>query len=256
MKTDRVIRAFDVLELLSGHAEGLRLTEINQALGVPLSSTHTPLRAMTEADLVVASGRRYRVGPRALLLNIRLVDGVTIKEAARRHLPTLVDEIGHDVYLAMRVGDDVIYVDHFESRRSVSITIRLGRRLHLHATSVGKLFAAFHTDLRARTLSGPLRMVASNTITKPEQLEMALDTIRKEGFSISHGEGVEGITGLAVPLHDPTGTVVAAIHISVVEAADADIHRLLAAAAATVKRVERDMGSLERGEAAMGSAVS
>lgn len=249
MKSDRVMRTFEVLELLSRHREGLRLTTINQSLELPLSSTHNLMKAMVEAELVtMAPDRRYRVGPRALRLSIRLVDGIAVREVARRHLPKLVEDIGYDVYLAMRVGHNVVYVDRFEGSHPVSIDIRLGQNLYLHATSVGKLFSAFHADLRARALSGRLPKVTSNTITDARQLEAALDQIRRDGFSVSRGEGVDGINGLAVPLRDAAGTVVAAIHVSIVEAAGAGENRLLRAAMKTAERVEREMGVLDTHE--------
>ncbi|MFF1257570.1 helix-turn-helix domain-containing protein [Streptomyces sp. NPDC058321] len=40
MNTDRSSRTFDVLEALAGQPEGMSLTEISQAVGAPVSSTH------------------------------------------------------------------------------------------------------------------------------------------------------------------------------------------------------------------------
>ncbi len=41
MNAERFSRIFDVLDILLTAREGLRLTEISQALGAPVSSTHS-----------------------------------------------------------------------------------------------------------------------------------------------------------------------------------------------------------------------
>ena len=52
MSPDRYLRTFDVLNLLVQRKEGLRLTEIKDALGLPVSSVHNMLQTMVTADAV------------------------------------------------------------------------------------------------------------------------------------------------------------------------------------------------------------
>lgn len=86
VRRDRVVRAFDVLEWLSSHIEGLRLTEINWSLQLSLSITHALVSTIMDAGLFVGSAAAIE-SVRALRMSIRLVDSVTVRDATRRHLP-------------------------------------------------------------------------------------------------------------------------------------------------------------------------
>jgi DNA-binding IclR family transcriptional regulator len=212
---DRFSRIFDVLDLLVGHAEGMRLTEIRDGLGAPLSSTHNLLQTMVAAQvLVVNDDLRYLVGPRATRLGIRISNSLEVRGAARRHLEKLARDSGNDVYLAVKVGERVVYVDRFVGTQPVSVNIRLGESLALHATAVGKLFSAHEPDLRKRVLSQPLPKLTDLTVTDVDELNREFVRIRADGFAVSNEEAYEGVVGFAVPVRDALGTLVAAIHVS------------------------------------------
>ena len=72
MSPERYLRTFDVLDLLVKQKNGLRLTEIKEALGLPVSSVHNMLQTMVSADIAsVDEELRYTVGPRAVGLALR-----------------------------------------------------------------------------------------------------------------------------------------------------------------------------------------
>jgi IclR family acetate operon transcriptional repressor len=52
------------------------------------------------------------------------------------------------------------------------------------------------------------------TLTQVDLLLERLAEIRKRGYSVDVGESEEGLTGLAAPVHSPTGAVAAALVIA------------------------------------------
>lgn len=245
MSPDRFARIFDVLELLVAHPEGLTVTEVSKRLRLPVSSTHNLLHRLVETEAVVATDKlRYSIGSRAVRLGIRVVGGLEVPAVARRHLQELAREIGEDLYLAVRLGWRIAYVDRLPGTRIVSVDIRLGQSLYLHATSVGKLFAAYHPDLRDRLFEEPRPKLTPHTLTEPDELTAELDQIVAAGHSVSREEGIAGIVGLAVPIMDAHDTLVAAIHISTLRALTTDDYQntLLSAATKTAVDIERDLG--------------
>ena len=101
--------------------------------------------------------------------------------------------------------------------QSLSVVMKLGGARPLHGSSIGKLFAAFNPDLETRVLSASaatLEQFTRFTLTNRDALTQELKAIRERGYSVTDGESVEGITGLATPVFDATGTVNAAVHIS------------------------------------------
>jgi DNA-binding IclR family transcriptional regulator len=247
MNGDRYTRVFDVLELLVGHPDGMTVTEVSKRLGLPLSSTHNLLQRLVAAEVAVsvsAGGLRYAGGPRLVRLGIRVVDGVELRSVARRHLQELARVLGDDVYLGVRLGHRVVYVERIQGSRPITVEIRLGQSLFLHATSVGKLFAAHHPVLRKQVLSGPLAKLTKNTITDPDTLDAQLDAILKTGWSLSNEEAVLGIVGVAVPVFDLQGALTAAVHISglVGQMSPERLEVVVSSAHATATAIEQGLG--------------
>jgi IclR family transcriptional regulator, KDG regulon repressor len=243
--TDRFSRIFDVLELLVGHPEGMTLTEIVKRLDLPTSSAHNLLRRMVLADVIgMTDDLRYSVGPRTVRLGIQVVDRLEVRAVARRVLLDLARETGEDVYLAIRLGNRVSYVDRVPGTQPVSVNIRLGQSLYLHATAVGKLFAAHLPQLRERLFAQPRPRLTPSTLTSVGELEAELGTIQATGIAFSREEAIPGITGLAVPVRDVGGAVAAAIHISAMSAQMAERHEkfLVKAARAAAAAIESELG--------------
>ena len=252
MSPDRYLRTFDVLNLLVQHKDGLRLTEIKEALKLPVSSVHNMLQTMVSAEVAtVTDDLRYSIGPRAVALALRTVQSLDIRTVARRHLQDLVKEIGDDVYLALHVGKRVIYADRCLGTQRISLDIRLGEPLYLHSTATGKLFAAFDGKLNALALAGKLPKVTPATIVDPAELEREFKRIRTAGFAKSSEESVEGIVGYAIPILEATGTVAAAIHVSVLSKRATKVHerKLLGASRECAALVEQQLGNYTGGAA-------
>ncbi len=242
---DRLSRLFDVLELLVTHQQGMSVTEISKRLGLPISSAHNLLQRLVAADVVVVSdGPRYSVGTRLVRLGIRTVDGLEIGTVARRHLQELARSVGDDVYLAVRLGNRVVYIERIQGTRSVTVDIRLGQALFLHATAVGKLFAAHYPQLEKRMLTGALPQLTPATITDPDALRAELAAIRGDQYALSLEESIVGVVGLATPVMNANDEMTAALHISALRAHmdDARMESALEAARTTSKAIERDLG--------------
>lgn len=242
---DRFSRVFDVLELLIGHPEGMTVTQVSKRLDLPTSSTHNLLQRMVAVDVVVVSeDLRYSIGPRAVRLAIRTVDGLEVRNVARRYLEELARETGEDVYLAVRVGRRVVYVEHVSGTRTVTVNIRLGQSLYLHATAVGKLFAAHHPQLHQQLRSGTRPRLTQRTLVDPADLERELADIRAKDYSVSREEAIPGIIGLAIPVYDAYGTLTAAIHVSALQAhlAPGQEQDILDAARKAAALIEAELG--------------
>jgi DNA-binding IclR family transcriptional regulator len=248
---ERFSRAFDVLELLVGHGGGLTLTEIAKRLSLPASSTHNLLQRMAANNLVVVTDDlRYSLGSRAVRLGIRIVDGVDVRALARRPMQELARETGDDIYLAVRMGNRVFYVDKVAGTRPITVDIRLGQPLYLHATAVGKLFAANNKQLYRRLLAEERPQLTAHTLTTVEALDAEFERIRADEYSVSREEAILGIVGMAYPIRDAYGELAAAIHVSAPLLQIDEQHErvLLDAAREAARAIERDLGRMDTTE--------
>jgi DNA-binding IclR family transcriptional regulator len=212
MQSNRLKRLFDVLALLAERAP-LTVSEISTALSLPISSTHDLLQSMVEINMVTTSRRGYDLGAATARLFFKIQHRLDIVNASSFELQKLVRATGFDVYLAVQAGNEVIYVARFRGRQAVNIDIPLGLPLYRHATSVGKLFAAYNREILQEVMSEPLPKLTRFTRTDPTRLHAELARIRSTGISVSREEAVQGIVGLASPIMIGN-EIVGAVHIS------------------------------------------
>lgn len=213
MESGRLKRILNVLESLAVHGPQT-VTEVSNTQGLPVSSTHDLLKAMVKAGMASLTDSGYVIGPGTARLAMKVQERFSIVNVAGPELEKLVERIGFDIYLAVATGTQVMYAARFRGRQGINIDIPLGMPLYRHATAVGKLFAAYDREIHQAMLAAPRAVLTSRTRTDPQEIAKDLASIRERGISISREEAVAGITGVAVPIRNPSGRIVGAAHIS------------------------------------------
>src|SRR5262249_13676527 len=85
-----------------------------------------------------------------------------------------------------------------------------------HCTSVGKALLATLEPARLDELYADVSLVPSTdrSIRTVEQLRIALEVVRQQGYAQSDGEGEEGVSSVAAAIRDSNGSGVAAISVA------------------------------------------
>ncbi|MBX5442805.1 MAG: IclR family transcriptional regulator [Solirubrobacteraceae bacterium] len=211
-------RALAVLELLAG-SEPLRLVDVAAALGMPRSSASTLLRTMARRRFVAydPGGRRYRLGPRVREL-ARADDGADdLVALAQPLMDRLVDVTGETVQLARLEGVESVYLAISESPQPMKLVSEVGRRLHAHATGVGKVLLAQLDEAEAerRLRAATLPRLTPRTIVDVDELLAHLRETRARDYGADEEEYLLGCRCLAVPVRDPDGEAIAAMCVSI-----------------------------------------
>ncbi len=194
-------RAFDLLELMADAGGDAGLSELSDASGIPLPTIHRLMRTLVERGYARQErSRRYALGPKL----IRLGDCASqlLGSWARPYLAELVEVTGETANLALRDGDEVVYVAQVPSRHAMRMFTEVGRRVPLHATGVGKAILAQLPPEEVDALLHRKELIARTpkTITDPAVLRRQLDVIRVDGYAADEGEYEIGVSRVAVPL--------------------------------------------------------
>ena len=209
-------RALEVLEALARRRDGATLSGLSRRLGSPKSSLLYLLRPMTRLGYLVRSpDGRYRLGPAAFTLAMAALSNRELPEMARPFLEDLAATSGETALLATMAGDApvAVYIDKVESQNTVRYTARIGERRPLYCSAIGKLLLAYLSPAKRQEYVKTTRLKALTPKTPVTRaaLRRELDEIRNTGLSVSVDEITQGAAGLAAPIFDRRGQVVAGL---------------------------------------------
>jgi IclR family acetate operon transcriptional repressor len=212
-------RAVAILDAFSADRSELGVSEIARITGLSRSTVHRLLVTLRRHELVrqLPNSTDYALGPHLLRLAQTAFSHINVQKAARAIMPQLRDECDETVGLHARLGPTTRTVlDQVESSQPLRRTyIEIGMPIPIHQGAPGKVLLAFSSrELQDEILAGELPAATPRTITDPEKLRMELVRTRKNGYALSLEERVAGISTVAVPVANHTGTVIAALSVT------------------------------------------
>lgn len=235
-------RVLTILELFERSLAPRSLTEISSETGIPLSTAH---RLLGELEAWGALQRddngRYQIGLR--LWELGQHAGRQAREIARPLLQDLFTLTQETVHIAVREHAEALYIDRVYGSRRVPQASRVGGRLPLHATAVGKVLLAFEEPwVREAIISQPLEKRTPLTHIDQDALRAELAIVRTRGFATTVDETRLGATSIAVPVFQ-NGSVAAALGLVTTTDGASQIERHLPALRGIARRIETSVGS-------------
>ena len=195
LQSTRVQPMMSAIEKVVAVAEALgqehRVSEIARITGLPISTVHRILQELVVLGWVQESDdHSYRVGVRLLSLAGRAGDDSEVARIARPILRALCEQTGHTVHLALRQGDEAVYVDKLDGRRVYQMRSRIGLSIPLHSTAIGKALLARLPDDEIRLIAARTGLPArtERTITDVPTLLAHLTLVRRHGFAVDDEE--------------------------------------------------------------------
>ncbi|MGH9115962.1 MAG: IclR family transcriptional regulator domain-containing protein [Acidimicrobiales bacterium] len=195
----------------------LTLSEVARITGLTRAAARRFLLTLVEIGYVHSDGRLFSLRPRVLELGYAYLSTLTLNEVAAVHMEEMVAELRESSSIAVLDGDDIAYVVRVPTRRIMTVAIAVGTRFPAYATSMGRALLA---NLPAHQLDAYLARVelqplTRRTVTDREALRRVLADVEAQGYAVVDQELEDGLRSAAVPIHDRSGQVIAAINVSV-----------------------------------------
>jgi DNA-binding IclR family transcriptional regulator len=228
-----VSRVVRVLEAFTPDEPALSVTEIGRRSGLHVATASRLVAELAAHGLLVRRDGEVRVGVRMWELAQRASPTLSMREAAMPFLEDVHAVIGQHVQLGVLDGDEVLFVERMSAPNAVINYTRIAGRLAPHASSSGLvLLAHAPAEQQERVLAAPLLRFTPRTPTRPAQVREMLADVRRQGYALCPGFFHLDAAGVAVPVRDGSGTVVAAIGAVVPNDGNAYLHvpALMAAA--------------------------
>jgi len=160
--------------------------------------------------------KTYTLGIKNFEVGYSYLSHVDIRNIARPYLQYLGEKFQENVYLAVRSGFEVVYIDSYEVSRPVVVKSRVGRLLPLYASASGKVHLADMDEDELEEFFREEKLIpyTKNTITDKDKLLEHIKQVREQGYAVDDEEWEEEVRCLSVPVRDHTGRVTAAVTLS------------------------------------------
>ena len=213
-----LVNAVQLMDCFSKHEPYLGVREAARMTGISSSTTGRVLASLKELGLLVQDmeTRQYALAGKVLAWAEVYTATLDVRRVALPYIYDLQRFTGETISLYILEGKERVCVERLESEQNVRVVARVGRYIPLHAGSAGKLFLAYMTeDQRKEVLETEERKAFTPmTITDPDQLLMECRLIVERGYAISHGEWTSDASGVAAPIFNQRGQMIAAMTIS------------------------------------------
>ena len=209
-------RALAVLESLS-RRRSAGLEELSRELGMAKPTVYRFLQTLHALGYARRDeGERWAMTLKTFNVGSRALDHLDLHSAALPVAEGLAEELGETVHMGVLEGDSAVYVLKIESKYTIRMFSRVGRRIPLYCTAIGKVLMAYSGVEERRVALEGVKLVAftPNTITTRAALDAELEAVRATGYARDAEEHEEGIVCLGSPILDRDGAIAAALSVS------------------------------------------
>ncbi len=215
--TDRTLaKGLILMEALATKGETAGVSELSRTCRLTKSSTHRLLQTLKRLGYVrqQAKGGSYGLTLRLWEFGMLVYSRVDLLKAAATPIRRLADQTSETVHLSVLDGADVIYIDKIDSSQPVRAYSSKGGRAPAYCVATGKVLLAYApAEVQQRAVSRCTAFTPTTLVDKKE-LARVLSRIRDQGYAYNLGEWRTGVHGLAAPVRDAEGRVIAAIGVS------------------------------------------
>ena len=212
-----VNKAFKVLQSIAEANRPLTLSEI--ALSIPTDKTSATRLCYTLTELGFIHrdiNKRYYPTPKVLTLGTSIISGLDWVELCRHYLERLFEELEKTINLCVLEGEEILYLIRIRKEKYLPFDIRMGTKLPLHCTAMGKALLAFGDPEKVDPIIDNLELMqlTPRTITSMKHFIEELNEIKLRGYAINDEELTSLARSVAAPILNDQGYAVAAINIA------------------------------------------
>jgi len=211
-------KGLTLLEALAEHPQGTGVSQMAREVGLPISTVHRLLGNLVERGFVSfdPSSRRYYLGLKIFELSNHVSLARGLSEVALPGMRKLAEITEESVFMAVRDGTELVYIERVEGTSRIQIRGAIGSRGPLYSTAQGKAILASLPGPDLEEVLGKINLEprAPNTITDPVEFRKELQRTRERGWARSDEENQEGIRAVGVALMNNWERPIAAMSIA------------------------------------------
>jgi IclR family pca regulon transcriptional regulator len=208
-------RGLAVFRCFAEQRKPMTIAQTSQRTGIPRASVRRCLHTLVKLGYAVQDLQYFSLQSKTLSLGYAYLSSNRLPITAQPLLDQLREGLRESCSLAVRDGDEICYVARSEAGRILSTSLRVGSRLPLYCTSMGRVLLSHCPvpEQRKYLARTPLLQRTSLTQVDSGELLEILVKIRRQGYAVVDQELELGLRSIAVPVTRVDGNVVAAVNV-------------------------------------------
>jgi DNA-binding IclR family transcriptional regulator len=208
-------RGLSLLDLFSVRDNELSIRELARRSGLPKSTAHRLVSDLVTWGALERTPRGVRLGVHLFELGSLVPAQRRLREIAVPYAHNLNEVTQLTSNIAVRDGSDIMYVEKITSRALTVPHSRVGGRLPMYCTALGKAILAYsEPEFIDRLLGSELRALSPRTITQPAVIRAELAKIRVTKVAYDVEESQLGLFCVAAPIFGSLDEIVGAISVT------------------------------------------
>jgi len=217
-RVQSVMRALSILDVFLKEKKPLSIAELHRLLDLPKPTVFRLVRELEAFDFLKRmnnDANKYWIGSKILQLSFMYNEQFELYVWAMPYLRRIRDETKETVHLNVMEKNERVCVYCLQGTEEIRYIVNVGHRSPLHVGPSAKIMLASMDDdfinqyiadhKPLETLSGPL---------DPECLWAQINKIREQGYCVTMGERNKDGLGIAAPVRDASGKVIASISLT------------------------------------------
>ena len=213
-----VDRALQIIETLAEDDEGYRLSDLAVRTGLSTSTAHRLLATLEKRRFVQFDRieSKWHIGAQSFSVGATFARRRNFVAQAMPYLRKLRDLTRETANLAVVDDESIIVLTRMESREIMRSLTKVGGRVAMVASGVGKAVLATYSDedVNAIIRRQGMPRLTEKSIVRPGELFRELETIRRQGFAVDDEEARIGLRCVAAVFYSDCSEPLAAISVS------------------------------------------
>jgi IclR family transcriptional regulator, acetate operon repressor len=213
-----VDRALQIIETLAEDDEGYRLTDLAIRTGLSPSTVHRLLTTLENRRFVQfdRDESKWHIGAQSFVVGSTFTRRRNFAAQALPYLRKLRDQTRETANLAVVDDESIIVVSRIESREIMRSLTKVGGRVAMIASGVGKAVLAAYSDADVNAIIRRQGMprLTEKSIVRPGELFKELESVRRQGYAVDDEEARLGLRCVAAVVFNDCSEPFAAISVS------------------------------------------
>ncbi|MBZ4688577.1 MAG: IclR family transcriptional regulator, regulon repressor [Clostridia bacterium] len=207
-----ILEAFDTTNTEYSVLEISKKLKINRTTAFRLMKT-LELKGFLEKN---PESSKYGLGLKLLELGNLVTYNMDLQKYASPLLHELAQQLSLTVHLVVRQGSEAIYIDKEDPQDAVITYSRVGKRLPLYCTAVGKVLLSDLKPSQIKELFNEMKLTkfTNNTIDNLDDLIKEVELTKINGYAIDDEELLEGMSCIAAPIRNYKSEIIAACSVT------------------------------------------